>query len=116
MKRFTINNKEYDYKEFGIDIMCQLEEANVSPLDMLKKPISFVRTYFEICTGMNTDKANKELEEHVINGGTFDEILDIINEDWEKSDFFQAWLKRTIENIKKLQEQLEENPEKTTEV
>jgi hypothetical protein len=96
-KTFTVNGKEYKAKEFDFNTVCDLEDMGVSIEDMAEKPTASIRAYFASCTGKGKSFAGKEMEQHFINGGSFDEIASAMNEEMEKSDFFRALLQTAEE-------------------
>lgn len=93
---FTVNGKEYKSKPVDFNIVCDLEEKGISLKEVNRKPMSAVRAYFALCTGKGNEYSGKELEQHVVKGGTFDEVIAAMNEELEKSEFFQA-LRKTAE-------------------
>ena len=95
---FEINGVTYSAKPFTYNVVCDLEEMGVSLQDMQNKPMSVVRAYFAICTGRDAEFAGQQIEEHVIKGGEFTAILEAMNAEMEKSDFFQALSNRTESN------------------
>lgn len=90
MKTFNVNGKEYKAKAFDFNLMCDLEDMGVSIADMPNKPMTVVRAYFALCTGKGKEFAGKEMEQHLINGGTFDDVVNTMSEEMEKSDFFRS--------------------------
>lgn len=96
MKKFTVNEKEYVTKTFDFNLVCDLEDMGISMSEIAKKPMSTVRAYFTLCTGKDKEFAGKEMEQHIINGGNFDDVIAVMNEEMEKSDFFRS-LKATTE-------------------
>ena len=98
MKSFEINGVKYAPKPFTYNTICDLEDMGVSLQDMQNKPMSVVRAYFAICTGKGAEFAGQQIEEHVIKGGDFNAVLEAMNEEMEKSDFFQALSNRTESN------------------
>ncbi len=95
MRTFTVNGKEYRAKEFDFNLMCDFEDMGISIADMSKKPMAVVRAYFALCTGRDKDFAGKEMEAHLINGGSFDDVVNAMNDAMEKSDFFRSLNKTT---------------------
>lgn len=90
MKAFEINGKKYTAKPFDFNLICDLEDMGVSLQDASSKSMSMVRAYFALCTGMDKEFAGKEMEQHIIGGGKFDEIITAMSEEMEGSDFFRA--------------------------
>lgn len=87
---FTLNGKEYKSKPFDYNLICELEELGLPLQQLSERPMSMVRAYVSICAGKGKSYAGKEIESHIINGGTLDELNDIISKEIERSDFFQA--------------------------
>lgn len=96
MKTFTVNGKEYKAKAFDFNLVCDLEDMGISIEDMGKKPMAVVRAYFALCAGKGKEFAGKEMEAHIINGGSFDDVVSAMSEEMEKSDFFRT-LQQTSE-------------------
>ena len=89
MKTFTVNGKEYRAKAFDFNLMCDFEDMGISLADMTSKPMAVIRAYFSLCTGKGKEFAGKEMEQHIVNGGSFDDVIIAMNEEMEKSDFFR---------------------------
>lgn len=94
MKRiFTINEKQYKAIPFDFNLACDLAEIGIPMQLMVSQPMVAVRGYFACVLGGNKELAGEELGKHIVKGGDFNEVLEIINEEMEKSDFFQALAK-----------------------
>ena len=91
--KFTVNGKEYKAKAFDFNMVVDLEEMGVSLAESAKKPMSMVRTYFAICSGLALDVAGKEIEQHIIGGGKLDDVMTAMSKEMEESDFFRALTK-----------------------
>ena len=104
---FTVNGKKYKAVPFTFNTVCELEDNGVPLQEMQKKPMSMVRAYFALCLNGDKEKAGKEIEDHVISGGDFNEIYTVMGEEMNDSDFFRALNKKTdeenqqVENEKK---------------
>lgn len=94
---FTINGKRYPAKPFDYNTVCDLEDNGVSLTDISKKPMSLARTYLAICMNGDKIKAGAEIQAHVIAGGDFTELYNVIGEEMNDSGFFQALNKETKE-------------------
>lgn len=96
MKTFKINGKEYKAKEFDFNLICDLEDMGISLEQAGNKPMSMVRAYFGLCSGKGKEFAGKEMDEHIVNGGNLNDIMNAMSDEMEKSDFFRN-LKKTAE-------------------
>ena len=94
MRYFTINDKRYQAKPFDFNTVCDLEDNGVPLSEMTKKPMSMARAYFAICLNGDKERAGKEIQEHVIAGGDFNELYTVMGEEMNDSDFFQALNKK----------------------
>ena len=90
MKTFTVNGKEYQSRPFDFNLVCDLEDMGISLQQAAPKPMSMVRAYFCLCCGAGKEYAGKEMEAHLIAGGNFEEIMNAMTEEMEKSDFFRS--------------------------
>lgn len=95
MKTLKVNNKEYKAAEFDFNMMCDFEDAGISTQEINSKHMSVVRAYFMMCSGLDKVSAGKELQNHIINGGTYEDIVKVMNEQMTNSDFFRALGQRT---------------------
>ncbi len=97
MNTFTINGKEYKSKEFDFNLVCDLEDMGISLEKANERPMSMVRAYFAFCAGKGKKFAGREMQEHIVKGGSFEDVTNAMSEAMEKSDFFRA-LQETAEN------------------
>lgn len=102
MRTFTINGTEYNAKPFDFNLMCSLEDISIGLGDLITKPHLAIRAYLAICGNMSEEKAGLELQEHLIAGNDMSEISIVLSEEMDKSDFFQALLKKMQENAAKV--------------
>ena len=80
MRTFTLNNVTYTAKEFSFNTVCDLEDLGLSLEDMNTKPLSMVRGYIGLCIGKVRVFTGKQIEEHMINGGTLQDIIAVMSE------------------------------------
>lgn len=90
MNTFTVNGKEYKAKPFDFNLVCDLEDMGISLEQAENKPMSMVRAYFGLCAEKGKEFAGKEMETHIVSGGTFDDIMNAMSDEMEKSDFFRS--------------------------
>lgn len=110
MSTFTVNGTEYKSKEFDFNLICDLEDMGISLEKANEKPMSMVRAYFAFCAGKGKAFAGREMQEHIVNGGSFEEVTKAMSEAMEKSDFFRA-LQKTAENQTEQTEEQQKNSE-----
>lgn len=103
---FDLNGKEMQSIPIDFNTVCDLEDLGISLDDYSTKPMAFTRAYVTLCFGRGNKKiAGKELEQHLLNGGSFEEIIKVISKELENSDFFQKLSKiQEKENSKSKEE------------
>lgn len=96
-KDFVINNRRYVAKEFTFGTIRQFEKIGLPMSEIQKMPMTLVSAYISYCGDISMERADVEINEHIINGGNFEEVLSIIGEEMSESRFFQALNKKTEE-------------------
>lgn len=89
MRTFTINGKTYKAKPFDFNLLCDMEDMGVS-VGENSKSLSMLRAYLAICAGEDNEFAGREINQHVVGGGSLDGAFDALKKEMELSDFFQA--------------------------
>ena len=89
MNTFTINGKKIKAKAIDFNTICDLEDYGLNFNDMQKKSTSFMRAYLAISAGLDSEQAGIEMQEHIINGGNFDDLVKAMTKEIENSDFFR---------------------------
>lgn len=89
-KTFTINGNKYEAREFDFDMVCDFDELGLDLDSMFRKQMASIRVYFSICAGISKEQAGKELNEHIMNGGKLNELIEVFKDSVMKSDFFRA--------------------------
>lgn len=88
-KEITINGHIYPTKEITFNTVCQFEEMGIPMAEIEEKSIMFIRAYAAMCMGKKADQAGEEIEKHIINGGSMDDIAEVLKEAVEESGFFR---------------------------
>lgn len=96
-QEITINGHIYPTKEITFNTVCRFEEMGIPMAEIEEKSIMFIRAYAAMCMGKKADQAGEEIENHIINGGSMDDIAEVLKEAVEESGFFQALSKRAAE-------------------
>ena len=92
-KTITINSKEYKVPEINFGTICDLEDLGVNITTIENKSMTFIRGLVALTIGCDTKRAGKEINEHLMNGGSFDDFVALI-EAVTNSDFFQKIAKK----------------------
>lgn len=92
-KTIIINSKEYKVPEINFGTMCDLEDLGVDITTIQNKSMTFIRGLVALTIGCDTNKASKEISEHLMNGGSVDDFVALI-EAVTNSDFFQKMTKK----------------------
>ena len=92
-----INGKEYRNIPLDFNAVCKLEEMGVDITNVDEKVMTTARAYVALCMHKPVSIAGQEIEQHVMNGGTLNEIYDAFSAEVEKSGFFQALQKQAEE-------------------
>lgn len=93
-----INNVEYKNVPMTFNAVCKLEEMGVSISDLENHVMSAARAYAALCMHKGLQTAGAEIEMHIMNGGTFADIMNPFAEEIEKSGFFQKLSETAAEN------------------
>ena len=94
VNRFTVNGVTYTAKPFDFELLCDLESFGVSISDANHKGMSFIRGYFALCADIDKEEAAKQIQAHLINGGSLEDISDVMTKEMNDSDFFRAISKK----------------------
>lgn len=91
---YTLNGKTYKVPELTFNVVCDLEDKGISLIDLEKqeKMFNFIREIIALSFNGDSVKAGNEIEAHVINGGSFEEIANILKQAIDNSGFFKALL------------------------
>lgn len=87
--KLELNAKTYEIEGFTFGTLCALEERKISITDLTRKPMSFLRDFIGIQTGLDRATVEKEITEHIVNGGSMEDLMNTITESLEESGFFQ---------------------------
>lgn len=95
--KFTINGTEYEGAKYDFNTHCDFDAMGVNVLSIRKNPLPVIRAYLAISTGMDLHEAGKELEKHLIDGGSYTDIISCLAKEMNDSDFFMAMIKENQE-------------------
>jgi len=85
-----INGRTYKAAEFDVNFMCELEDNNIDLDKINSNMFKLIRMYVALSMGVDVVTAGKELTEHMKNGGSWEEVSEIMSDMMEESDFFRS--------------------------
>lgn len=97
--KFTVNGKSYNSLPLSFGTIRDLDKMNVSLGDILMKPLVSSSAYFALCSGLLPMAADVEIEQHIMNGGSINDITDVMVKEANESGFFQALVKKAEQTI-----------------
>ncbi|MEE1057561.1 MAG: hypothetical protein UH239_09995 [Acutalibacteraceae bacterium] len=86
-----INGKNYNLGEITFKTICDLENMGISVSNMMDKPMNTILAFATLATG-DKQIAERELNEHFINGGDLNSIVQSFQEAMTESGFMKALL------------------------
>lgn len=89
-KLLKINGRSYKAAEFDVNFMCELEDNGIGLEEIDKKMFKMIRMYVALSMGADVITAGKEITEHLRNGGSLEDISDVMSEMMQDSDFFRT--------------------------
>lgn len=92
-----INGNEYKNAPIDFNAVCKLEDMGVDISNIDGKIMTVARAYAALCMHKPIEAAGKEIEKHVQDGGSLNEIYEVFAAEIEKSDFFRALRNRPEE-------------------
>lgn len=103
MMNIRINHKEYTVPELGFKDMVYIEDMGFSVLDLFQKQkfFSLAVAFTAVCVGCGKEEAEKICEQHVLGGGSLEELCQQIMKLVEESGFFKKLLRGTQKNQEK---------------
>lgn len=109
MKNFIINEKNYVAKTFDFNLVCDLEDRGVDITKALTGSVlPLCRAYLSVCGNISPEVAGNEIQAHIINGGTIEDLAGIISDEVGKSDFFRHLTKNENKEVTEDAEQASE--------
>lgn len=118
-----INGKTYEIPDLSdFETVCRLEEQGINlmgiAMDGKEKfsnaPFCTLREVFAGLMGVDISVAGKELSAHIKNGGSFEELVETMNEEFEKLYESGTDSGFTEEGVKTPQDHKKKAPAKTT--
>lgn len=97
MKNVTINGKEYDVPELDNNAIIELADNGLdifSKSFKKKSTLSAARAIIAWIEGIDVEDAGEEMQNHIINGGDLQELLEAFNTAIGESGFINALMTR----------------------
>lgn len=92
MKNVTINNHIYPNVYIGFNVMCKWARLGIDISNTENAMMSFplIQAYVAELMKSDLEKAGNEIDAHLMNGGTFEDIANGLTEAFTESGFFRA--------------------------
>lgn len=110
-KTFIFNGKTYNTPAFTFKDLCEMEDLGFDAAKFAKRPMNQILIVSAFMLRTDLDTAAKEIEAHIVNGGKLDDILAVMQEGMESSDFFRSLSKETYNAGTKLDAGKERDPQ-----
>ena len=94
-----VNGKAYKAAEMTFNNVCKMEEMDAPVTLGQKVSFSLLRGYLALCMNTSKENAGEELEKHIVNGGTMDELSEAMADAIETSDFFRKMSETEEQNV-----------------
>ncbi len=92
---FKLNGKDYKDIELSFNDICELQEKGVDLASLNEKnALRTIRALISLRFNGNEEVAGNEIQAHIENGGSFEDLVGIIQKAVENSGFFQALNKK----------------------
>ena len=85
----TINGRSYKAAEFDLNLLCDFEDAGIALEKIDSKMFNVIRQYAASTMNMDVKAAGAEISEHMRNGGSLEDIADVMSEMMNDSGFFR---------------------------
>lgn len=108
MEKFTVNGKTYFVKELDFEYLVELDKHDIKVTNVTGA--AAINCFVSYCSGMDESQASKEISQHIVNGGSLDDIVGAYAKALEDSGFFRA----LMEQAKKEPEKMESSTAKVT--
>ena len=86
----TLNGRSYKAADFDLNLVCDFEDRGISLDDIGNKMFSVIRQYVASSMGVDPKTAGAAITEHLSNGGTLEDISDVMSAAMEDSGFFRT--------------------------
>jgi len=88
MENFVINGTTYRARDIDFGFLVELDKAGVD-LDNIMG-VAAINCYLTYCSGMNEQQAANEITQHIIKGGSMDDLGKTYGQKVAESDFFRT--------------------------
>lgn len=86
----TLNGKSYKAAEFDLNLICDFEDRGISLDEIGNKMFNVIRQYVASSMDADVKTAGTAISEHLKNGGSLEDISDVMSAAMEDSGFFRS--------------------------
>lgn len=110
MEKFTVNEKVYFVKELDWAFLVECDKEGIDSNRITGA--AALNMFVAYCSGLDPKEAQKEINEHVLKGGSLPELVEIYNKALTESGFFRRIMGLPEESEETVAEETEEAPKK----
>lgn len=92
-RKFTLNGTEIPAAEITFGTVREMTNLGVDFSNPGKDMLNLVSAYTMVSTGQSRRYVDNLIQHHIVNGGNFEEIIEVFRGEYEDSAFFQALAK-----------------------
>lgn len=89
-KLLTINGKSYKAAPFDLNLICDFEDNGISFDAIEGKMFNVLRLYVAVSVGTDVRSAGVMISEHLENGGSLEDVANVMSAMMEESGFFRG--------------------------
>lgn len=93
IREIEIAGKKFLGAEITFGTVRKLQRMGVNFDKLGDDVFTLVSAYVRVSTNLSEAAVDKLLQEHILAGGSFDELIEVFSKAVEESDFFQALAK-----------------------
>jgi hypothetical protein len=111
-----INDRRVVAADVDFNFIAMLSENNINLNEMGKKMLPTIRVYVAYSMGVDVETAGALINQHMVNGGTLEDITKVFMQKCEDSDFFRAISENDQTETTESNQAIEVESEKVTKI
>ena len=92
-REIEINGRKFKAAEITFGTIRKLSQLGVDFNHLGKNMFTLVNAYVQVSTRLSEEAVDEMIQQHILKGGSLEDILKVFQEELDDSDFFQALAK-----------------------